>query len=344
MRNLAFLLLAALVTFPCVPQAQRTAPVVISNWEAVYQLDPRFEEIVPPDVKVERIAQGLGYVEGPVWDRRGGFLVFSDMRNNAIYKWDPNEGRVSVLLDRAGFAGADPTGVGSESRVGTEVYYTIGPNGVTLDPQGRVVFCAVGDRQIVRLEADGRRTVLASHYDGKRFGGPNDLVIKANGALYFTDTYSGLRGREKNPDKELRFSGVYLLKAGQVHLLLKDRAPNGLALNPSQTHLYVNDSPTHTIWRYEIRPDNTLGVGAPLVTLNAPRGPGGIKFDAKENIYASVAGAVWILSPQGEHLGSIVFPQYISNIGFGDADRKTLYATGRTEIYRIRLKISGIVP
>jgi gluconolactonase len=344
MRNLAFFLLLALVVFPLVPQAQQAGSTVISSWEAVYPLDTRFDDIVPADLQIERIAQGLGYVEGPVWDRRGGVLIFSDMRNNAIYKWDPKDGKVSTLLERAGFAGADPTGVGSESKVGTEVYYTIGPNGVTLDPQGRVVFCAVGDRQIVRLESDGRRTVLASHYDGKRFGGPNDLVAKANGSIYFTDTYSGLRGRDKNPNKELPFSGVYLLKDGKVYLLLKDRVPNGIALNASQTHLYVNDSPTHTIWRYEIKPDDTLGNGAPLATLNAPRGPGGTKFDSSGNMYASVAGAVWILAPEGKHLGTILFPQYISNIGFGDADKKTLYATGRTEVYRLRLKIAGVVP
>jgi gluconolactonase len=344
MRVLWFATFVALMTLPGAAQAQQTKPVVISTWEAVYPLDPRFEAIVPADLKVERIAQGLGYVEGPVWDRRRGLLLFSDMRNNAIYKWDPKDGKTSVLLDRAGFAGTDPTGLGSESKVGTEVYYTIGPNGVTLDPQGRVVFCAVGDRQIVQLENDGRRTVLASQYDGKRFGGPNDLVIKSNGSIYFTDTYSGLRGRDTNPNKELSFSGVYLLKGGKVQLLLKDRTPNGIALNPSQTHLYVNDSPTHTIWRYEIKPDDTLGSGAPLVTLNAPRGPGGTKFDSAGNMYASVAGAVWVLSPEGKHLGTVLFPQYISNIGFGDSDAKTLYATGRTEVYRLRVNIAGVVP
>jgi gluconolactonase len=344
MRNRLFFFLLALAVLSTVTKAQQAGPMVVSGWEALYQLDARFEEIVPPDVKVERIAQGLGYVEGPVWDRRGGFLLFSDMRNNAIYKWNPADGRVSVLLDRAGFSGADPTGLGSESRVGADVYYTIGPNGVTVDPEGRVVFCAVGDRQIVRLEPDGRRTVLASHYDGKRFGGPNDLVIKANGSIYFTDTYSGLRGREASPKKEIPFSGIYLLKQGQVRLLLQDRNPNGIALNAAQTHLYVNDSPTHSIWRYEIRPDDTLGPGAPLVALSAPRGPGGTKFDTRGNIYASVAGGVWILAPDGKHLGTILFPQYISNIGFGDADGKTLYATGRTEVYRVRLNIPGVVP
>ena len=344
MRNRSIFFWVVVAAFSTAALAQDSGSVVISGWEAVYRLDAAFDAIVPADVKVERIAKGLGYVEGPAWDRRGGVLNFSDMRRNAIYKWNPKDGKVSVLLDRAGFAGTDASGIGSESAAGSEVFYTIGPNGVTLDPQGRVVFCAVGDRQIVRLEKDGKRTVLASHFEGKRLGGPNDLAIKSNGSIYFTDTYSGLRGRETNPKKELAFSGVYLLKGGKLQLLLDDRTPNGIAIDPSEKYLYVNNSPDHTIRRYEIKPDDTIGAGQIVATLNAPRGPGGIKFDQNGNMYASVAGGIWILSPQGKHLGTILSPQYISNIGFGDADGKTLYATGRSEVYRIRLKIAGVVP
>ena len=343
MRYLAQLFLLVLAAFAGAAPAQdsNSTPVVISGWEATYRLDPRFDAIVPGDLKVERIAQGLGYVEGPVWNRREGYLLFSDMRRNAIYKWNPMDGRVSVFLDRAGFAGTDAAGIGGESTAGGEVYYTIGPNGVTLDPQGRVVFCAVGDRQIVRLEADGRRTVLASQYEGKRLNGPNDLVIKSNGSIYFTDTYAGLREREKDPGKGVPFMGIYLLRGGELRLLLDDRNPNGIAVDPGEKYLYVNDSPTHTIWRYPIKPDDAIGDGEVVVALDAPRGPGGTKFDRNGNMYASVAGGVWILAPDGKQLGGIVFPQYISNIGFGDADGKTLYATGRTEVYRVRLKIPG---
>ena len=346
MRNLSHLFLLVLAAFSvsALAQESNSVSVIISGWEAVYRLDSRFDAIVPTDVKVEKIAEGLGYVEGPVWDRRGGFLIFSDLRNNAIYKWDPTDGKVSVLLDRAGFTGTDPEGIGGEHTVGDEVFHTIGPNGVTLDPQGRVVFCAVGDRQIVRLEKDGRRTVLASHFEGKRLNGTNDIVIKSNGSIYFTDPNSGLRGREKDPKKELPYTGVYLLKGGKLQLLLDNLTPNGIALDSSEKYLYVNDSPSHTIWRYEIKPDDTIANGEAIVVLNAPRGSGGTKFDRNGNIYASVAGGVWIFSPDGKHLGSILFPQYISNIGFGDADGKTLYATGRSEVYRIRLQVPGIRP
>ena len=177
-----------------------------------------------------------------------------------------------------------------------------------------------------------------------RLNGPNDLVIKSNGSLYFTDTYSGLRERERDPGKGVPFTGVYLLKGGKLQLLLDERTPNGVAVDPSEKYLYVNDSPTHTIWRYEIQPDDTIGDGEVVAALNAPRGPGGTKFDRDGNLYASVAGGVWILSPEGKHLGRILFPQYISNIGFGDADGKTLYATGRTEVYRVRLQLPGVVP
>lgn len=343
MRNRSLFFLLVLGGFAVAARAQGpgSPPVVVAGWEATYRLDARFDAIVPADLKVERIAQGLGYVEGPVWNRKEGYLLFSDMRRNAIYKWNPADGKVSVFLDRAGFTGSDATGIGDESTVGGEVYYTIGPNGVTLDPQGRVVFCAVGDRQIVRVEADGKRTVLASQYEGKRLNGPNDLVIKSNGSIYFTDTFAGLRGRDKNPNKGVPFMGIYLLRGGELKLLLDDRNPNGIAVDPSEKYLYVNDSPTHTIWRYEIKPDDSIGKGEVVVALGAPRGPGGTKFDRQGNIYASVAGGVWILAPDGKPLGGLVFPQYISNIGFGDADGKTLYATGRTEVYRVRLKIPG---
>ena len=340
-RACLFLFVVAVFAAASPVQGPGTAPVVIAGWEATYRLDPRFDAIVPADLKVERIAQGLGYVEGPAWSRKDGVLFFSDMRRNAIYQWNPADGKVSVFLDRAGFAGSDATGIGDESTAGGEVYYTIGPNGVALDPQGRVVFCAVGDRQIVRVEADGRRTVLASQHEGKRLNGPNDLVIKSNGSIYFTDTFAGLRGRDKNPNKGVPFMGIYLLQGGELRLLLDDRNPNGIAVDPSEKYLYVNDSPTHTIWRYEIQPDDTIGEGEVVVALSAPRGPGGTKFDRSGNIYASVAGGVWILAPDGKQLGGIVFPQYISNIGFGDADGRTLYATGRTEVYRVRLRIPG---
>ena len=173
---------------------------------AVVRLDPALDDIVAPDATVERVAGDFGFTEGPVWVRTGGYLLFSDIPANVINKWNPADGKVSVFLDKSGFTGADATGVGGEqTNARGQTIYLIGSNGVTLDPQGRVTFNAMGDRQVVRVDADGRRTVLASQYDGKRLNSTNDLVYKRNGSLYFTDPPSGLRRRNDDPKKELLF-------------------------------------------------------------------------------------------------------------------------------------------
>ena len=355
MRTHLILFLAVLAAFSAAARAQES--------NAIVRQDSALDAIVPPGARVEKIAGNLGYLEGPVWVRKGGYLIFSDMRANVIYKWNPTGGKVSVFLERSGFTGTDPTGIGPIRGFGNDEYSLTGSNGVTLDPQGKIVFCAWGDRQIVRLEEDGRRTVLASHYESKRLNSPNDLVYRSDGALYFTDPPSGLRGGEKDPRRELPFSGIYLLKGGKLQLLLDDLRPNGLALDPTEKYLYIIDNGSRTIRRYEVQRDGTIANGK----VFAPRGAGSIKLDREGNIYYTAGNlrtndrevvvgnanytasqlnsrGVWILSPAGKHLGTIPIPQDLSNLAFGDADGKTLFVTGRTEVYRIRLKIPGILP
>ncbi|MBI2187072.1 MAG: SMP-30/gluconolactonase/LRE family protein, partial [Acidobacteria bacterium] len=190
---------------------------------SVTRLDPALDAVVAADAKVERVATGFGFTEGPVWVRKGGFLIFSDIPANVINRLDPASGKVSVYVDKTGFTGTDASEVGGEqTNARGERIYLIGSNGVTLDPQGRVTFNAMGDRQVVRVEGDGRRTVLASRFEGKRLNSTNDLVYKRNGSLYFTDPPSGLRRRNDDPKKELPFNGVYLLKDGKLQLLAKD--------------------------------------------------------------------------------------------------------------------------
>ena len=335
-----FLFLFTLATLSFIALAQEKSPVV--------RLDMALDAIVSPDAKVEKVAGNFGFTEGPVWDRKGGYLLFSDIPANVIDKWDPKAGKVSVFLDKSGFTGADPTGVGGEQRNERGVFYLIGSNGVTLDPQGRVTFNAMGDRQVVRVEKDGRRTVLASKYEGRQLNSTNDLVFKRNGSLYFTDPPSGLRLRNDDPKKELPFNGVFLLKGGTLHLLADELGtPNGIVLSPDEKILYVNDSTRRTIWRFDVKPDDSVGNAQLIVDMTGEKEPGnpdGMKVDEKGNLYSTGAGGIWVISPQGKHLGTLVFPEQPANLAFGDPDGKTLYVTARAGLYRIRLKIAGVRP
>ncbi len=313
----------------------------------VVRLDPSLDEIISADAKVEKLAGDFGFVEGPVWVRQGGYLLFSDIPANAINKWTP-DGKVSVFLKPSGFTGSDPSDVGSQNNNGQAVVTLIGSNGVTLDRQGRVVFCAHGDRNVVRIEKDRKRTVLADRFEGKRLNSPNDLVFKSDGALYFTDPTAGLRKRDEDPKKELPFNGVYLLKDGKLQLLEKTFVtPNGIAFAPREKYLYVNDTARKLIMRYEVQPDDTVASGKVFIDMSADKAagvPDGMKVDQKGNVYCTGPGGFWIISPEGKHLGTVKTPELPANLAWGDSDGKTLYLTARTGLYRIRLKIAGIRP
>jgi gluconolactonase len=319
------------------------------DWSFVARLNPALDDIVPADAKVEKLADGFGFLEGPVWVRKGGYLLFSDIPANVIYKWSPQANKASTFLAYSGFSGTDDSGAGMQLNNGRALVTLLGSNAVTLDPQGRVVYCAHGDHQIVRLEADGRRTVLASQFEGKRLNSPNDLVYKSDGSLYFTDPPAGFRDADKDPKKELPFTGVYLLKDGKLQLLNKDLRPNGLAFTPDEKYIYLVDSSggKKTIARFEVQPDDTITNGQLFVDMTpdkAPGNPDGMKVDQKGNLYSTGPGGVWIMSPDGKHLGTILTSELPANLAFGDADGKTLYLTARTGLYRIRLKIPGIMP
>lgn len=315
---------------------------------AVERLDQALDAIVSSDAKLELLDDHFGTTEGPLWIQEGqsGYLLFSDIPANVIYKWTPGSG-LSVFLENSGYTGTDISNVGAQSTSGRLAVIVLGSNGLALDPQGRVVIATHGDRNVVRLEHDGRRVVLADRYDGKRFSGPNDLVAKSNGALYFTDNIFGLRGRDKSPARELPFNGVYLVKDGKVELLDKDPqggSPNGIALSPDEKHLYVGSG--GKILRYEIQPDDTIAHEHVVIES----GTDGMKVDEKGNLYLTTRGAVLIVSAEGKRLGTIQLPKVpgisttTTNVAFGDADRKTLYITARTHLYRIRLNVPGPRP
>jgi gluconolactonase len=323
---------------------------------AVVRLDPALDALISASTKAELLkGDYFGATEGPVWADEG-YLLFSDMAANVIYRWTP-AGQLSVFLDKSGYTGTDVNNVGGQYTNGRLHLLLIGSNGLTLDREGRLIIAGMTDRNITRLEKDGTRTVLADRYEGKRLNSPNDLVVKSDGAIYFTETTSGIRGRDDGPARELPFHGVYLIKdpstapgaSATLRLLDKDpqgAAPNGIAFSPDEKILYVNGGTKITA--YDVREDDTLASPRVLIDLGGANGvPGntdGMKVDRSGNIYVSGPGGVWIISPQGKHLGTIVTPERVANLAFGDTDSKTLYMVGGRSLWRIRVNTAGIRP
>jgi gluconolactonase len=298
----------------------------------ITRLDPRFDQLVPKDAQLEKIADGFTWVEGPVWNKQGGYLLFSDIPANAVYKWRPG-GDPSIFLEFSGYSGSTPF-AGKEP----------GSNGLTFDVNGRLVLCQHGDRQIGRLEADGHIANLADRYDGKRINSPNDLVFKSNGDLYFTDPPFGLPRAFDDPQKA-PVQGVYRLsKDGNVTLLIMDiKAPNGIAFSPDEKILYVSDvDPKRAAWlAYDVKDDGTVTNGQ--VFFDATRwrkdpffGPDGFKVDQHGNIFGARPGGISVIAPDGTLLGTIETDQPTSNVAWGE-DGHTLFITGGSSVHRLRL-------
>jgi gluconolactonase len=291
-----------------------------------------FDAVVPADVVVERVAGGFTWVEGPVWDPKRLLLYFSDIPRNAVLAWRPGAG-TEVFLEPSGYTGAAPF-AGREP----------GSNGLALDPKGRLVLCQHGDRRVARLEHDGRITVLADRYEGKRLNSPNDVAFGPNGDLYFTDPPFGLPRAFQDPARELPYCGVYRVDArGQLTLLTTAlSAPNGLAFSPDFKTLYVsNADPKQPLWMsFPVRTDGTLGKGRVFADATAwakerPGAPDGMKTDRDGNLFAAGPGGVYVFTSNGTHLGTIVLNVPTSNCAFG-ADGDDLYITADTSIYRLR--------
>jgi gluconolactonase len=308
------------------------------NLGTIERLDPRFDALVPKDAKLEKLASGFNWSEGPIWVREGGHLLFSDVFENLVYRWKDGEGAAS-FLNPSGYTGREP-------RPGER-----GSNGLTLDAQGRLVLCQHGDRRVARLEKDGKFTTLADRYQGKRFNSPNDLVFKSNGDLYFTDPPYGLPQQAKDPSRELDFCGVYrVAKDGGVTLLTKELTrPNGLGFSPDEKTLYVAVSdPDRPVWMaYDVKADGTLGPGrvffdaAHLRKEGRKELPDGLKVDKSGNLFATGPGGVLVLAPDGKHLGTLVTGEATANCAFGD-DGGTLYVTADMHLCRIKLSTRGL--
>jgi gluconolactonase len=303
----------------------------------VIRKDPALDAIVPHDARFEQLAGGFQFTEGPVW-HPDGYLLFSDPNANTIYRWSP-DGQVSVFMTKSGYAGAD---VGE--------YGQPGSNGLTLDTEGRLTINQHGNRRVVRMEKTGAITVLADRYAGKRLNSPNDLVYRSDGALFFTDPPFGLPKFFDDPRKELPFSGVYCVLGGEVKLVSRDLdGPNGLALSPDERYLYVDNwnLERKVILRYEVQPDCTLRNGRLFYDVTREGGEDaldGLKVDEAGDVYVSGPRGVWIISPEGRALGTLVLPEHPHNFAWGDADGRTLYLTARTGLYRVRLNVPGVRP
>jgi gluconolactonase len=318
-------------------------PVAITPSEVnveIIRKDPALDAIVPPNPKIFKLAEGFKFTEGPVWDRKAGYLLFSDPNNNTIYKYSPEgNGQLVVFRERSGYEGADIAEYGQP-----------GSNGLTFDREGRLTINQHGNRRVVRLEPDGQLTVLADKFEGKRLNSPNDLIYRSDGTLYFTDPPFGLPKFFNDPRKELPFSGVFAAKDGNVKLVTKDfTGPNGIASSPDEKYLYVGDwdEKKKVVMRYEVQPDGSVKNGKLFFDMTSAPGEDaldGMKVDKAGNLYVSGPGGLWILSPQGKHLGTIIPPKHPHNFAWGDADGKTLYLCARSGLYRMRLNIEGVRP
>jgi len=337
-RLIASAALAALFAAPL--SAQDKLPMTLGS---IDRKDPKLDELIPKDAKIEVLAGGMKWSEGPVWDKKAKALLFSDIPNNRVMKWSQKEGLVEFLkpsgyTGRAVFKGSEP-----------------GSNGLAFDQQGNLTLCQHGDRRVARLKTDGGFESLADKYMGKRLNSPNDLVFKSNGDLFFTDPPYGLPGDvndPKNPAKELDFQGVYrLTPKGELTLLTKEMTrPNGIALSPDEKTLYVaNSDPEKAMWMaFPLNADGTLGKGKMIhdatadVKANKDKGlPDGMKVDQKGNIFATAVNGVYIFSPEFKLLGRIVTNDKTANCGWGD-DGTVLYLATNDKITRVKTITKGM--
>lgn len=318
---------------------EKPIPAEWKNLGQVVQISDALKTVIEPTAKIEKIADGFQFTEGPVW-HPDGYLLFSDPNTNVIYKHDPAMGNVTVYMTKSGYTGFD---IGE--------YHQPGSNGLAIDAGGHLVVCQHGNRRIIRDETKGPMTVLSDGYEGKKLNSPNDLVIKSNGDVYFTDPPYGLPKAFADPRKETPHSGVYRIRNGKTDLLTTDLGgPNGIAFSPDEKYLYVSNwdirdiHNTKTLWRYEVKPDGTLANGKVFFDMNQTdddEALDGIKVDTAGNIFSSAPGGVWIISPEGKYLGKIVGPERPANMAWGDADGKTLYLTAHTGLYKIRTLNGG---
>jgi gluconolactonase len=327
-------LLLLISVFANMAMAQKSYPTM---GKIIYE-DPAFEKLLPKDSKIEVLASGFEWSEGPVWVKDGGYLLFSDVPKNKVYKWEEKSG-LSVFLEPSGYTGR---GVYSDEP---------GSNGLIIDSKGRLVSCEHGDRRISAMPLNvGGKITLADNYEGKRFNSPNDVVEHSNGSYYFTDPPYGMMKKHEDPSRELPYFGVYrIAKDGKVSLQIDNLTrPNGLAFSPDGKTLYVAQSdPEKAIWMsYPIDANGNAGKGTllydatPMVKKGMNGLPDGLKIDKDGNLWSSGPGGMIILSPTGKLLGRIEMGELTANCAWGD-DGTTLYITADGYVCRVKTNTKG---
>jgi gluconolactonase len=331
--SLPLTLVVAMTLTAAEPTAENLPPTLGS----IERLDPAFDKLVPQDAKIEVLAGGFTWTEGVCWIKDGGYLLFSDIPPNKIMKWTP--GKIEVWKERVGYTGKEPF-KGEEP----------GTNGLLVDPQGRLVCCCHGDRVVKRIEKDGKITVIADKYDGKRFNSPNDLIFHSSGDMYFTDPPYGLPLREKDPARELDWFGVYRLgRDGKVTLLTKEMTrPNGIGFSPDFQTLYVaqSDPEAAVLKAFPVNADGTLGKSRMVYDFtkwvkDRPGLPDGMAVDSQGHIWATAPGGVYCLTPEGKVLGRLNTGERTANCKFGD-DGKTLYLAADDYVCRVKTNAKGL--
>ena len=284
---------------------------------------PKLLDLIDADAQLEQLGTGCEFTEGPVWHAEGKFLLFSDIPANKMKKWTAEEGITNFRV---------PSGKS---------------NGLTYDKQGRLVTAEHANRRVSRTEADGTVVTIASHYEGKRLNSPNDVIVKSDGSIYFSDPPYGLTADYGvEGEQDLDFQGVYRLSPdGQTVTLLVDDfdRPNGLCFSPDESILYINDTERMHIRVFDVQSDGTIANGRMFAEEEGEDGvPDGMKIDVHGNLYLTGPGGIWIFDPSGEHLGVLQTPERAANLGWGGDDWSTLFITASTSLYSIQCKVSGI--
>lgn len=330
MRTLGAVFLLASVSLPAQPPA--SYPVL----GRIVREDARLDEVLAPDAKVEVLASGFEWSEGPVWDQQNSAVLFSDIPRNSIMKWTAGKG-IELFLKPSGYTGAAPYG------------REPGSNGLLFDRQGRLIMMEHGDRRVARMDRDGGKVTLVDRFEGKRLNSPNDGALRSDGSLYFTDPPYGLPQQANDARRELDFCGVYRYDGQRVTLLTKEMSrPNGIAFSPDEKTLYVaNSDPKRAIWMaYPVHADGSIGAGkvfADVTSLVGPqlRGlPDGLKVARNGMLFATGPGGVHIYTAGGERLGRIETGEATANVGWGE-DGSTLFITADMYLCRIRTKTKG---
>ncbi len=309
-----------------------TFSMISAQEQTIVRIDPALDALLEPDAKLELIVDlgSNGSVEGPTWvpdpdAPDGGYFLFSSRVNREISRWSMNTGLGTAyeLLPLLPDMEMDKSS----------------SSGTALDPQGRLVFCSAATHSVERLEKDGTTTTLAHLVNGYPLNRPNDLTIKSNGSIYFTDNSRDESGRAP--------PAVYLIKDGKMTAIITDLLrPNGITLSPDEKVLYVNDSPPRAVYRYDILPDDTVANGQLLMDMGSqlkiPGTADGLRTDLNGNVYTTGPGGIWIISPEGKLLGRVRTPERLTNLAFGGPDGKTLFMTGHEMLFYIQVKVPGI--